>query len=59
MYKNKLVASNISLIEYTLKKIYFRNVYLFLKYIRDIVNIKDIDLVRINLWTYFKGPVLK
>ena len=49
IYKNKSVAFDTSLMEYTLKETYFRNMYLFLKYTRDVASIKKDKLVRINL----------
>ena len=49
MYKNRLITFDASLIKYTSKETYFRDIYLFLKYTRDVASIKDNKLVRINL----------
>ena len=49
MYEDKFIAFKASPIKYTSKETYFRDVYLFLEYARDITSIKDNELVRINL----------
>ena len=49
IYKNKSIAFDTSLIEYISKETYFRDIYLFLKYTRDVASIKSDKLVRINL----------
>ena len=49
MYKDKSVTFGASLMEYTLKEIYFRDIHLFLKYARNVASIKGDKLVRTNL----------
>ena len=49
MYKNKSIIFDIFLIKYTLKETYFQDIYLFLKYTRNVASIKNNKLVRINL----------
>ena len=49
MYEDKSIASGAALMEYTGKETIFRDVHLFLEYTRDVVNIKGLDLVRVNL----------
>ena len=59
MYNDKSIAFKVSSIKYTSKEIYFRDVYLFLKYARDVVNIKNDELIYINLWIYLKDFTLE
>ena len=49
IYDDKLVTFGASPIKHILKKIYFRNMYLFLEYARDVATIKNNKLVRTNL----------
>ena len=49
MYKNRSITFDTSLIKYILKETYFRDIYLFLKYTRNVASIKSDKLVRINL----------
>ena len=49
IYKNRSITFDTSLMKYILKETYFRDIYLFLKYARDVANIKNKKLVRINL----------
>ena len=49
IYKNRSITFDAFLIKHTLKETYFRNMYLFLKYTRDVASIKNNKLVRINL----------
>ena len=58
MYEDKSIVSGASPMEHTPKETYFRDIYLFLKYARDVAGIKGDKLVRINLWICFKGPAL-
>ena len=44
-----MVFSKAVLIKHITKKIYFKNIYLFLEYIKDITAFKGEELVRINL----------
>ena len=48
MYNDKFVK-NETTIEYIEKETYFYNVNLFVKRIRDLVLIKDIEMIRENL----------
>ena len=58
IYNDKLITSGAALIEYTSKETYFRDVYLFLEYARNVASLKGEKLVYTNLWIYFKGPIL-
>ena len=49
MYKNRSITFDASLMKHILKETYFRDIYLFLKYTRDVASIKNNKLVRINL----------
>ena len=49
MYKNRSITFDTFLIKYILKETYFRDIYLFLKYTRNVASIKSDKLVRINL----------
>ena len=49
MYKNRSITFDTFLIKYILKETYFRDIYLFLKYTRNVASIKNNKLVRINL----------
>ena len=49
MYNDKSISFDILSIKHIDKETYFRDIHLFFKYIRDIIDIKDNKLIRINL----------
>ena len=58
MYDDKFVR-NETVFEHIGKKTYFRDVHLFIKRARDIVAIKNIEIIRENLWMSLRGIALK
>ena len=57
MYNGKFVVID-NLIEYINKNIYFRNVNIFIERMKNIIKIKEIELIRQNLYTCFKSTIL-
>ncbi len=41
------------------KKIYFQDVHLFIKHVKNIFHVKNVNLIRTNLWMYFQDIVMK
>ena len=57
-YNNK--SSNIEVeIEHAEKKIYFRDITIFINRIKNIAKVKNIELLRNNLQIYLRDKVLK
>ena len=48
MYNGKLI-NNESTIEHINKKTYFRDVHLFIKRVKNLIIVKDVNLIRENL----------
>ena len=46
-------------IEYAGKKIYFRDITIFIDRIKDIARVKSVELLRNNLQIYLRDEVLK
>ena len=57
MYNEKFVIID-NFIEYVDKNIYFRDVYLFIEQIKNIITIKKIDIVRNNFYICLRDNVL-
>ncbi len=58
MYENKSVLTE-EFIEHAEKDIYFRNVHLFLKRVKDVTKIKNAAQIRENLFTCLRGLTLQ
>ena len=52
MYERKFVI-NSNFIVYFNKNIYFRNVTNYINYIKNIINVKSVELIRQNLYICF------
>ena len=48
MYNNKLINNKLA-IEHIDKEIYFYNVHLFIKYVKNLIIVKSVNLIRENL----------
>ena len=57
-YDGKIVVIA-SAVEHVEKNMYFRNIYVFMKRIKDIIIVKNSELIRNNLYTCFKEIALK
>ena len=57
MYNGKFVVID-DFIEYINKNIYFRNVNVFIERIKNIIEVKKIELIRQNLYICFKNTIL-
>ena len=57
MYNEKFVAID-DFIEHINKNIYFQNVNVFIKQVKNITKVKKVELIRQNLYICFKNIVL-
>ena len=57
MYNEKFVVIN-GFIEHINKNIYFRNVNVFIEQVKNIIKIKEIELIRQNFYICFKSTTL-
>jgi hypothetical protein len=58
MYDNKSVVTE-EFIEHAEKNIYFRDVHLFLKRVKDVAKVKDAAQIRENLFTCLRELTLQ
>ncbi len=58
MYNDKFMHIDDSL-KHSDKKTYFQDVHLFIECIKNILHIKDVNLVRTNLWIYLQDTAMK
>ncbi len=58
MYNDKFMHIDDSL-KHSSKKTYFQDVHLFIKHVKNILHIKDANLVRTNLWICLQDIVMK
>ena len=45
--------------EYIKKKIYFRNIFIFIDRIKDVIRVKEVKLLRNNLQIYLKEEIFE
>ena len=57
LYDGKSVSNN-EIITHTSKNIYFWNVHFFIEWVKNLVIVKDAELMRNNLWTCFRDTIL-
>jgi hypothetical protein len=58
MYENKFAVTD-EFIEHAEKNIYFRNVHLFLKRVKDVTKVKDAAQIRENLFICLRDLALQ
>jgi hypothetical protein len=58
MYENKSIVTE-EFIEHAEKNIYFRNVHLFLKRVKDVAKVKNAAQIRENLFTCLRELTLQ
>ena len=58
MYNDKFVKNEI-IIKHIDEETYFRNVHLFVERVRDMIVIKNVEVIRENLWMSLYNIVLK
>ena len=57
MYNEKFVVID-NFIEHINKNIYFQNVNVFIERVKNIIKVKEIKLIRQNLYICFKNTIL-
>ena len=56
-YDDKLIHID-ELIVYSIKNIYFRDVYIFINRVNDLIVVKKVESIRENFWTYLRNIIL-